>query len=421
MNAWNSTVRSVFGRWWGAGLWVLPMALMVGTAGAFFLWSLEGVTRLRFAEPRLLFLLPLVGMAVAWLYERYGGEAGRGSDLILDRIEQGGMLPRRMAPLVLVGTLATHLCGGAAGREGTALQMGAGLAALMARALRVEGDGLRLLWMTGMAAGFGAVFGTPIAAALFAVEVAVVGRPKWRALPVCWMAAWLANQTCLAWGAEHERYAIGAPATGWNPVVVGKMLLAGLCFGVVGLLFVRASRAVAAGIKVWVPRPLWRPALGGLIVIGLYFLCGRADYLGLGLWSPDPAAGSLRSFLAGDAAQPWAWAWKFAFTLATLACGFKGGEVTPLFFIGAALGNVLAGCLGLPTDWCSAAGLVAVFAATSKAPLACCLMGIELFGIAHALPLALVCGVAFACSGKAGIYASQQWRIPVCGRWRGRA
>lgn len=418
MKASISAVRSALAGW-RAWLVVLAMALAVGSAAAFFLWSLEAVTRARFAAPWLLFLLPLVGMAVAWLYQRYGGESEGGSHWIIERIhEAGGGVPLRMAPLVLLGTLATHLCGGSAGREGTAVQMGGSIASAVARGCGLGGDGLRLLLMAGVAAGFGAVFGTPLAGAVFAVEVAVVGRPKWRALPACLLAAFLGDRVCRAWGAGHAHYAVdGVAAGGGDPLLLGKVLLAAVVFGLVGRLFAESCHRLASALKRRVQRPLWRPALGGLGVIVLFLLCGRADYLGLGAWSPDPAAVSLESLFASERIHPWSWAWKFAFTVVTLGAGFKGGEVTPLFFIGAALGNALAGLMGAPPELFAALGFVAVFAGASKTPLACFLMGLELFGVAHAPSLALACGVAFLCSGSTGIYRSQRWAI---GWWGGR-
>lgn len=411
---------------WKLGLLVVAAAVAIGCASAFFLWSLEGVTRLRFGQPWLLFLLPLVGVAVAWLYQRHGGEAEGGNALIIERIhDPGGGLPRRMAPLVVLGTLATHLCGGSAGREGTAVQLGGSLAGAVGRGFPLDPAALRTLLMTGMAAGFGAVFGTPWAGALFAIEVAEVGRPKLRALPACLLAALVGDQVCRAWGAGHTHFRIDGAATYAGPLLLGKVVLAAMAFGLVGRGFAGLVRGYAAGLKRLVPLALARPAVGGLAVgglavIGLFFLCGRADYLGLGVWSPDPAAVSLVSLFGSEAIHPWSWAWKIAFTVVTVGSGFKGGEVTPLFFIGAALGNALAGLLGAPPELFAALGFVAVFAGAANTPLACLVMGIELFGAAHALPLALACGVAFLCSGHGGLYRTQRFAIakPV---WRRKA
>jgi H+/Cl- antiporter ClcA len=402
---------------------VLLMSTIAGTACAFFLWSLEVVTRVRFDHPWLLYFLPLAGMAVAWLYHRHGGESDGGNNLILDRIhDPGGGVPRRMAPLVLLGTLVTHLCGGSAGREGTAVQMGGSIAGAVARHFRLDANQLPALLMAGVAAGFGAVFGTPLAGAVFAVEVAVIGRPKLRALPLCLLASFAGDWTCRAWGAGHTHYHIDG-VTG--PLqerylalpLLGKIALAAVAFGLAGLLFGKACHAVSATLKRWLPQPVWRPFVGGLGVIALFFVVGRADYLGLGVWSPDPQAVSLVSLFDSPDIHPWSWAWKFVFTVATVSSGFKGGEVTPLFFIGAALGNALAGLMGAPPELFAALGFVAIFAAATHTPAACWLMGMELFGAAHALPLGLACGVAFLFSGHGGIYRSQRFAFRKPG-WR---
>jgi H+/Cl- antiporter ClcA len=405
---------------------VVLMSAIVGSACAFFLWSLEVVTRVRFDHPWLLWLLPVAGMAVAWLYHRHGGNSDGGNNLILDRIhDPGGGVPRRMAPLVLLGTLVTHLFGGSAGREGTAVQMGGSIASAVARYFRLDADQLPVLLMAGVAAGFGAVFGTPLAGAVFSVEVVVIGRPKLWALPVCLLAAYAGDLTCRASGVGHSHYhidGIAGPLTAGfgNAGMLGKVLLAAVAFGLAGWLFAALCHRLSAGLKRWIPNPVWRPAVGGTAVIALFLIAGRADYLGLGVWSPDPGAVTLTSLFESSEIHSWAWAWKLVFTAVTVSSGFKGGEVTPLFFIGAALGNALAGVLGAPPELFAGLGMVAIFAGASNTPLASTLMGIELFGIDYALPVALACGVAFLCSGHAGIYRSQRfalkkpfWRRPV--------
>jgi H+/Cl- antiporter ClcA len=396
---------------------VVLMSVIVGSACAFFLWSLEAVTRVHFDHPSLLWFLPVAGTAVAWLYHRHGGTSDGGNNLILDRIhDPGGGVPRRMAPLVLFGTLVTHLFGGSAGREGTAVQMGGSIASAVARRFRLDADHMPALLMAGVAAGFGAVFGTPLAGAVFAVEVVVIGRPKLGALPVCLLASFAGDWTCRAWGVGHTHYhidGIAGPLTGGflNLGMLGKVVLAAAAFGLAGWLFSALCHRLSSGLKRWIPNPVWRPAVGGAALIALFLIVGRADYLGLGVWSPDPQAVSLTSLFDSPEIHSWAWAWKLAFTVVTVSSGFKGGEVTPLFFIGAALGNALAGVMGAPPGLFAGLGMVAVFAGASNTPLASTLMGIELFGVGHALPIAVACGVAFLFSGHAGIYRSQRFAL----------
>lgn len=386
-----------------AGLVALTAGL-VGSVGAFFLWSLEGVTRLRLAQPWLLWLLPALGWAVAHLYSRLGGRAEAGTGLILDEIDQPGAgVPRRMAPLVVLGTLATHLGGGSAGREGTAVQMGGGLGAMVARHFAVEQGHRAGLLMAGLAAGFGAVFGTPWAGAVFALEVLRRRRGRWGEAPWCLGAALLADRVCQAWGARHGTWPHPRGFPEGDLAAWGKVLLAGLAFGLAARGFVAASQGLQAALRRSIPRAAWRPVLGGVGVIGLVYLSGTRDYLGLGTLEGRPGGLHLASLLQGGEVDPWAWAWKLIFTLATVGSGFKGGEVTPLFFMGAALGHSLAGPLGLPAAWLGPLGLVAVFGAAAKTPWSCAVMGLELFGPGLLGPMALACAVASRLGGR-GLY-----------------
>lgn len=405
--------------WWLLRL--LPMAMAVGSAAAFFLWSLDRVTRLRFEQPWLLYLLPLGGLLVALAYQTVGGRSEGGTNLVVDEIHQpGGGVPRRMAPLILTGTILTHLFGGSAGREGTAVQMGGSIASAFARAFRVSPEALRVLLMAGVAAGFGAVFGTPLAGAVFALEVLVIGRIQYDAILPCLLAALVGNWTCEAWGIVHTRYDVAfmretlTPSHGFHfdPWLLGKVVLASAAFGLCATFFARASRGLGGVAKQLCPRPLLRPVVGGLAIIALVHALGTREFLGLGVWSPHPQDLTISSFFQQGNRVPWAWFWKLLFTVITLSCGFKGGEVTPLFFIGAALGSALSGLLGAPNDLFAALGFVAVFAAAANTPLACALMGIELFGAQNAGYLTIACFVAYACSGHDGIYKSQRLAVP---------
>jgi H+/Cl- antiporter ClcA len=387
------------------------MALAVGSASAFFLWALDAVTRVRFANPWLLFLLPIGGLAVGWLYHQYGRSADGGNNLIIDEIHQPAAgVPRRMAPLILLGTLLTHLFGGSAGREGTALQMGGAIAASFSRALKLDAAGVRILLMAGVAAGFGSIFGTPIAGAVFALEVLVIGRMQYDALVPCFIASVVADWACHAWGIGHTRYHVAVASSGFHiePWLLGKVILAGIAFGLTSMLFSVASHRLGAAFKQFIPRPELRPAVGGVLVIALFFLSGTPDYLGLGVIGNRPDAITLPALFTSTEIPATAWLWKLAFTVITLSAGFKGGEVTPLFFIGAALGNTLALALGAPVDLFAAIGFVAIFAGATNTPLASTLLGMELFGADNGLYIATACIVAYRCSGSRGIYLSQR-------------
>ena len=400
--------------------WTLALACMAvttGTACALFLWSLDEATKLRFAYPWLLFLLPLAGVAVGWVYHRIGKSAEGGNNLIIDQIhEPGGGVPLRMAPLILASTVITHLFGGSAGREGTAVQMGGSFASGFARWFKLGPSEVKLLLMGGIAAGFAAVFGTPLAGTVFAIEVLAVGHMRSRALLPCLAAAVIGDWTCQAWGIGHTHYHlmfmndVVAPSLRFHlePLMLAKVLIAAVAFGLGSAMFSELSHDAGALFKRAIPSPLLRPAVGALMVIGLTYTLGTRDYLGLGVWSQDKGAVTIASLFGSDSYHPWAWWWKMAFTVITLSAGFKGGEVTPLFFIGAGLGHALAVPLGAPTDLFAAMGFIAIFAGATNTPLACTLMGIELFGAANSVYFAVACFVAYYCSGHTGIYMSQR-------------
>ena len=394
---------------------LLAMALAVGTACAAFLWALDAATRLRFAAPWLLFGLPLCGLAVAWAYRRFGARAEGGNNLILDEIHvPGGGVPLAMAPLVLIGTVATHLFGGSAGREGTAVQLGGSLAHGLVDRLGLTGKARRLLLMGGVAAGFGAVFGTPLAGAVFAIEVLALGGLDLAALLPCLAAALAGDFACRLWGAHHTPYPhVPLPHTDLAgfAVVLAKAALVGLASGVVARLFAEANHGLADLYKRFVAQPLWRPVIGGCIVIGLAFALHTQDYLGLGVLSPHPGAPTLPGFFVAGPDR-WSWLLKLVFTVATLSAGFKGGEVTPLFFIGAGLGSALAPAMGLPVPLMAALGMVALFGAAANTPVACAVMGLELFGVNIAPPLIVACVAGYLASGHGGIYLSQRIARP---------
>ncbi len=397
-------------------LLVLPVGAAIGSACALFLWSLERVTALRMAQPWLLYLLPVAGVLVGLLYHWLGRSVEGGSNLIVDEIHQpGGGVPVRIVPLVLLGTLATHLCGGSAGREGTAVQMGGGIASGVACALKfLTPADTRTLLMAGIAGGFGGVFGTPLAGTVFAMEVLTIGRMSYGAVLPCLIAAIAADWTCGAWGVGHTPYRIatiaGDPFLHLNWLLLLKIACAGALFGLAARLFTEIGHRVQHAFKRAIAVPYLRPAVGGVGVIGLALVFGT-DYLGIGVTSPDPHAVSIVAAFHSGGAQPWSWLLKIAFTAVTLGSGFKGGEVTPLFFIGATLGNALAGPFSAPVDLFAGLGFVAVFAAAANTPLACTIMAVELFGAGggpNVAYFAVACFAAYFFSGHGGIYTSQR-------------
>jgi len=394
-------------------LWSVPVALAVGSASALFLWSLDLATASRFAHPALLYFLPLAGLGIGLLYHTWGRPAEGGNNLIFDQIHDAGAgVPRRMAPLILFTTVVTHWFGGSAGREGTAVQIGGSLASGVGKWAGLGVDSRRLLLMAGIAAGFGAIFGTPFAGVVFALEVLLVGRLSFAAVLPCLVASFLADWTCHAWGASHTLYAItsvaGEMREWFQPVLLGQVAITGIAAGIAAALFAEMTHGLHGAFAKAIPYAPLRPFIGGLLIIGLTFAVGTREYLGLGVWSPNPGDMTISTFFTAGGGETWAWFWKILFTALTLSCGFKGGEVTPLFFIGAALGYTLSGVMNGPVDLLAAIGFVAIFAGATNTPLASTIMGMELFGASYGPYLAIACGLAFLCSGHSGIYLSQR-------------
>ena len=394
---------------------VTPLALAVGTLVALFLWLLDRVTQIRWQNGWIIWFLPLAGILIFFLYQKIGKKTEAGNNLIIDEIhEPDGGVPARIAPLVLFTTLITHLFGGSAGREGTAVQMGGGLAALFGRWIKLNQADLRILLMAGIAAGFAAVFGTPVAGTIFALEVIAIGSIKYDALWPCLMASLVANFTCSSWGIHHTLYSIHFTHSDANEFfgidywLIGKTVVAGLAFGLTAYLFGEMQHSIKDISNKYIKIKWLIPAIGGCLVIGLSVALNTRNYLGLGVTSENPAGISIVNAFNAGGVNSWSWFWKLLFTAITLGTGFKGGEVTPLFFIGAALGNTFAWISGAPVDLFAALGFIAVFAGATNTPIACTIMGVELFGGEHILYYAIACFMAYYFSGHSGIYSSQR-------------
>jgi H+/Cl- antiporter ClcA len=404
----NRQRLSVLAQWLGFGAVVGAMA---GVASAIFLALLDLVTRLRGQHQILIYCLPLAGLVIGWLYERFGQPIRAGSNLIIDTIhDEGPEIPARMAPMVLLGTVLTHLFGGSAGREGTAVQMGASLADAFSHRVRVSPEVRLQLLAAGVAGGFGSVFGTPIAGALFGLEFVVLGRIEYDALVPALVASVVGDMVTRGLGIVHTAYP-HAGAVPLTPLLLGKWALFAVAVAGATTLFIELTHRLKKLLERLVPRLPLRMGLGGLVVVLLWLAMGTDAYLGLGV----PTI--VRAF--SDPGLPgYAFAAKLLFTAVTLSAGFLGGEVTPLFFVGAALGNLLARLLGIPLELGAGVGLAAVFAASANTPLALSVMAIELLGGNLFPHVAIVCVIAYLITGHRSIYPAQRVLQPKGGGTR---
>lgn len=374
------------------------IGVAVGGASAFFLFALDWCTAYREDNLYIVWLLPVAGFGIGAVYYYFGKSVVRGNNQLLDEYHYPEkIIPFKMAPLVLFTTLATHLFGGSAGREGTAVQMGGAIADQFSRWIDLRSLDRRLLLTMGISAGFAAVFGTPLAGAIFALEVLVIGRLRFESLMPSVLVAIIANQACLAFGGTHTEYVVNAVPE-MNVINLGCCIVAGVCFGLTARIFSKSNH-FWGGLFRKISYPPLRPVIGGIIIAGAVFLMGTSRYIGLGV--PVIEASFTQQGL------PYDFILKLLFTTFTLGAGFKGGEVTPLFFVGATLGNALVWILPLPIDLLAAVGFVAVFAGATNTPIACTLMGIELFGIESGQFIAVGCFIGYLFSGHSGIYSSQ--------------
>ena len=375
------------------------IGIFSGSASAFFLVSLEWVTQFRESRDWILWLLPMGGLSIGLIYHYLGKEVVKGNNLLLEEYENPQKsIPLKMAPMVLIGTLITHFFGGSAGREGTAVQMGGAIADQFTGLFKLDASDRKTLIILGISAGFASVFGTPLAGALFALEILYFSKINFKSSILSFLAAYVAYFTVDFWQVKHTHYNI--------PVVpditintLAWVILAGVLFGLTSMLFSRTTHFWGRLFSKMISYAPLRPFVGGIILAVAVFFIGTTKYIGLGIPTIVDA------FSTPNASYDFLL--KILFTGFTLGAGFKGGEVTPLFYIGATLGSALSLFVPLPIAFLAGLGFVAVFSGATHTPVACTIMGMELFGIESGVYIGITCLIAYFSSGSIGIYHSQ--------------
>ncbi len=376
------------------------IGLLAGSASAIFLLMLHWATDYREANKWIITFLPLGGLAIGLVYHYFGKSVVKGNNQILEEFHSPKkIIPLKMAPLVMFSTVATHLFGGSAGREGTAIQMGGAIADSLAGLFKIKPETRRIILVAGVSAGFSSIFGTPLAGAVFALEVFVVGRMRYDSIIPSFLAAIFANEAAHLFPIHHTQYTIPSNVIPnlWAPEFIWA-IVAGICFGLAGRLFSNATHFWSKVFKEKIKYPPLRPVIGGIVIaVAVYFVGTR--WIGLGIPTIEEAFVKQLNF--DD------FLLKILFTSFTLGAGFKGGEVTPLFFTGATLGSALSLILPLDMALLAGMGFVAVFSGATNTPIACTLMGIELFGHEAAVYIGVACAIAYVFSGHTGIYGEQ--------------
>lgn len=378
----------------------LALGALIGAVGGFvgslFHIGVNYATSERLNYPWILYLLPLAGLVIVWLYKA-AGVWGKGTNAVIESVHFGKDVPVQLVPVIFLATVFTHLCGGSAGREGAALQIGGGIGHETGKLLHLGEKDLPLATLCGMAGVFSALFGTPLTATVFALEVISVGVLYYAGLVPCITSAMVGYLVSVAMGVPPTRFTVAAPAlSAWTMVLV---LALGIGCAVVSILFCQGLHGTERLAEKYLKNPWLRAVVGGCIVIALTKLVGTGDYNGAGMDVIERA-------VAGEAAG-WAWVLKLLFTAVTIGFGFKGGEVVPSFFVGATFGCVAGSLLGLPPGFAAAVGLVAVFCGAVNCPIASVILSIELFGSGGLLYFAMACAVSYLLSGYCGLYSSQ--------------
>lgn len=372
--------------------------LIVGAVGTLFVKGLGLANNFRAEHPQIILALPLAGLAIVFLYKICHYENDKGTNLVISTLHAESQIPFRMAPLIFIATITTHLFGGSAGREGAALQLGGSIGNQLGRWFRLDEEDTELIVMCGMSAAFSAIFGTPLAAVVFAMEVSSIGIMHYAAFVPCMFASLIASSFATEMGVHAEAFTITEPVT-FALVPALKIVLLGICCALISMLFCQLLHTAGHLLKKYFPNPYIRIFVAGLAIIGLTILLHTSAYSGAGVNLIEEA-------FAGESPKM-AFLWKMIFTAITLGAGFKGGEIVPSFTIGATFGCLFGSLLGLSPSLCAAVAMVSVFCGVTNCPISSLLIGFELFGFGSMKYLLIGVAISYMLSGYTGLYSEQ--------------
>lgn len=377
----------------------LVVGAVCGAAGGAFRYAIEAVTEFRLNNFGIIFFLPLGALAITFVYRLLRQDNIDGTNFVISSIRKDGGVPFRMAPAIMFGTVATHFLGGSAGREGAALQLGGSLGSTLGRLFRLDQKDRQVMVLSGMAAVFSALFGTPLTAVIFVMEVISVGIIHYSALVPCIVASVASFYLTSLAGLEPEKFHVREiPQLDWKPLLLSFAM--GIACAVMSIVFCLAIEKTRESAKKLVKNDYLRAAIGGTVILLLTLATGTTDYNGVGSHVIEKA-------ISDGQAAPEAFVLKLLFTAVTLAVGFRGGEIVPTFFVGATFGCVFGGLIGLNPSFAAALGLVGLFCGVTNSPIASLILSVELFG-AEGLPyFAIVCALSFMLSGYFSLYKSQ--------------
>ena len=370
-----------------------------GIVGSFFHKSVEYVTEIRIANEWIIFALPFGGLIIVYLYKLFKLDSNIGTNLIIDSIRTDGKVPIAMAPLIFVSTVITHLFGGSAGREGAALQLGGSIGSQIGNRLKLDEKDMHAITLCGMSGVFAALFGTPLTATFFAMEVISVGIIYYSSFIPCIVSSIVAYKISLLFGLEPVYFNLKIiPAISASSVI--KVTVLGALCAIVSIVFCESLHKTSRFVKKYIKNEYLRIALGGLVIVILTMMLRNTDYNGTGM--------NIISKAINGEAKYEAFFLKIIFTAITISVGYKGGEIVPTFFIGSTFGCVAAKFLGIDPGFGAAIGLIALFCGVVNTLISSIILSIELFGADGVILFSIACGVSYMLSGYYSLYSSQK-------------